>query len=83
MRLLELFGFKTSRVDMRISFGTGDKQWTNHSPSTLTDQLQAEIARFGRLLKWVYMLEYLFILIPIGLVSFNPTPYAMPCIITP
>lgn len=69
MRLLQLFGFATSHVDMRISFGTGAGQWTNHSASPLTERLQKEIARFGRVLKWIYRLEYLFIFMPIGLVS--------------
>lgn len=30
LKLLELFGFKPHPVDMRICFGTGDMQWTNH-----------------------------------------------------
>ncbi len=30
LRLLELFGFKPTPVHMRIAFGVGDKQWTNH-----------------------------------------------------
>ncbi len=31
--LLEEFGFSRTRVDMRISFGVGPKQWSNHSSS--------------------------------------------------
>lgn len=65
LRLLELFGFKPSPVMMRIAFGTGDKQWTNHSPSKLTERLQPEIERFGRLLKWISRFEPLFIFVPI------------------
>ncbi len=30
LRLLELFGFKPTPVMMRIAFGVGEKQWTNH-----------------------------------------------------
>jgi len=63
--LLQQFGFKPTPVMMRIAFGTGDKQWTNHSPSLLTSRLQPEIARFGRLLKWINRLEPIFIFIPI------------------
>jgi hypothetical protein len=43
----------------------GDKQWTNHSPSPLTERLQPEIDRFGRLLKWVARFEPIFIFVPI------------------
>lgn len=38
---------------------------TNHSPSGLTDKLQPEIARFGRVLRWVMRLQALFIFVPI------------------
>lgn len=51
--LLAMHGFKTTRVDMRVAFGQGEGQWTNHSPSSLTERLQPEIERFGRLIKWV------------------------------
>lgn len=30
LMLLEKFGFKPTPVMMRICFGVGDKQWTNH-----------------------------------------------------
>lgn len=30
LSLLQLFGFKPTPVHMRIAFGVGDKQWTNH-----------------------------------------------------
>eukprot|EP00798_Chlamydomonas_sp_ICE-L_P016265 gene16265-22444_t len=66
LRLLELFGFKPERVDMRIAFGTGEKQWTNHSPSEMTDKLEKEIASFGKLLWWISKLEPIFIFVPIA-----------------
>lgn len=65
LMLLEQFGFKPTPVMMRIAFGTGDKQWTNHSPSPLTTKLQSEIKRFGATLKWINRLEPLFIFMPI------------------
>ncbi|KAG2501770.1 hypothetical protein HYH03_000270 [Edaphochlamys debaryana] len=65
LRLLEMFGFKPTPVHMRIAFGVGENQWTNHSPSSLTSRLQPEIARFGRVLKWVARLEPLFVFVPI------------------
>ncbi|KAG1652888.1 hypothetical protein FOA52_008851 [Chlamydomonas sp. UWO 241] len=40
--------------------------WTNHSPSDVTARLRPEIERFGRLLKWVYRFEPLFIFVPIA-----------------
>ncbi len=39
------------------------------SPSPLTSQLQAEIERFGRVLKWISRLEVLFIFVPIDKVG--------------
>ncbi|PNW72005.1 hypothetical protein CHLRE_16g686400v5 [Chlamydomonas reinhardtii] len=65
LSLLQLFGFKPTPVHMRIAFGVGDKQWTNHSPSDLTSRLQPEIARFGRLIRWITRFEPLFVFIPI------------------
>jgi len=54
---------------MRIAFGTGDSQWTNHSPSALTASLEKEISRFGRVLKWINFFEPFFIFTPINWVS--------------
>ncbi|EFJ42401.1 hypothetical protein VOLCADRAFT_107244 [Volvox carteri f. nagariensis] len=65
LRLLEMFGFKPTPVMMRIAFGVGRLQWTNHSPSELTALLQPEIARFGRVLTWIKRLEPLFVFVPI------------------
>ncbi|GLC40783.1 hypothetical protein PLESTB_000023200 [Pleodorina starrii] len=65
LRLLEMFGFKPTPVLMRIAFGVGTKQWTNHSPSELTSRLQPEISRFGRVIKWIKRLEPLFVFVPI------------------
>lgn len=39
--ILERLGFKTTPVHMRVAFGQGSQQWTNHSPSALTDRCAA------------------------------------------
>lgn len=39
------------------------------SPSDLTSRLQPEIARFGRVLKWIKRLEPIFVFVPIDTVS--------------
>ncbi|GIL79652.1 hypothetical protein Vretimale_12249 [Volvox reticuliferus] len=65
LRLLEMFGFKPTPVLMRIAFGVGDKQWTNHSASELTSRLQPEIRRFGLVIRWIKRLEPLFVFVPI------------------
>ena len=67
--LLERFGFKPTPVMMRIAFGTGDNQWSNHSPSTLTSALEKEIERFGRVLKWISFFEPIFVFLPIDRVG--------------
>ena len=59
------FGYKPTPVHMKVSFGIGDNAWNNQQPSPLVKRLHADIERFGRVLKWVYRLEPLFILIPI------------------
>ena len=67
--LLEKFGFKPTPVMMRIAFGTGNDQWTNHSPSALTSSLEKEIERFGRVLKWISFFEPIFVFLPIDRVG--------------
>mmetsp|Transcript_12949 Transcript_12949/g.35269 ORF Transcript_12949/g.35269 Transcript_12949/m.35269 type:complete len:543 (+) Transcript_12949:2318-3946(+) len=65
LNILDRLGFQTTKVDMRIAFGSGDKQWTNHSPSQLTERLKPEIAKFGRMLRWINRFEPLCIFMPI------------------
>ena len=59
------FGFEPHPVELRIAFGTGAAAWTNHSDSALAARLAPEIARFGRLLRWVYRLELVAAFVPI------------------
>ncbi|PSC67108.1 flavincontaining amine [Micractinium conductrix] len=60
------FGFEPHEVQLRIAFGSGGSAWTNHSDSALVRRLAPEIARFGRVLRWVHRLEPLFIFVPIN-----------------
>jgi hypothetical protein len=78
LALLAAHGFRPHPVHMRIAFGKGDKQWTNHSPSKLTTDLQPEIERFGRLLKRIKALEPVYIFLPISKVHRHPWLLA-PC----
>jgi predicted NAD/FAD-binding protein len=68
--LLKELGWDISTTHMRISFGTGERQWSNidSEASPLIKKLEKEIRRFGRVLSWVKWLELLFVFIPIDLV---------------
>lgn len=68
LSLFNLLGFEVSPVDMKISFGFRETAWTNYSESPVINRLQLEIARFGKVLKWINKLEAVFIFIPISLV---------------
>lgn len=54
-----------SLIVSRISFGKGDDFWTNVFPTSLTSQFQADIAKFGRVLKIIKKLEVPFALMPV------------------
>jgi len=64
----EEFGHRPHPVHLRVAFGTGALAWTNHSDSALVQRLQPEIARFGRVLKWIHRLEAVFAFVPIATV---------------
>lgn len=53
---------------MMISFGKDKTHWTNYGRSQLTDRLAPEIKKFGRILKLINKLEFLFIFVPISAV---------------
>lgn len=63
------FGFETEPVGFRVCFGKGEYAWNNYAEdkqlSPLLQKLGPEIARFGRLLKWVTRFELIFIFVPI------------------
>jgi hypothetical protein len=53
------------RVDLQVSFGKGDKFWTNLFPTKLVANHQKDIKRFNTAIKWMRRLEVVFALIPI------------------
>jgi len=66
LRFHGAFGFNTTPVHMRVSFGKGPTAWDNYTAdNALVTRLRPEIQRFGRLLWWVHSLEILFLFIPI------------------
>lgn len=64
--LFEQAGIRPHPVDFKVAFGVGDHAWSNHGPpSDLVKTLQPEIAKFGRVLRWVNRLEFIFAFVPI------------------
>ena len=65
--------FEPSPVQMRVSFGQGERNWTNYLPAESNGEeiqrLEPEIRRFGRYLKIISWLEPIFIFIPIWLTA--------------
>lgn len=54
-------GFKSTNVDMQISFGKGEEKfWTNVFPSELVAKHTANIKKFGRVLKIIKTFEPIF-----------------------
>ena len=52
---------------MTVAFGKEQTLWgNNHQETELLKKMKPEIKRFGKLLKWIYRLEPLSVLIPIG-----------------
>lgn len=61
-----LLGFAPQEVVMKVAFGRGDATWSNvGAPSALVRRMQPEIARFGRVLRWVDALRLVFAFVPI------------------
>ncbi|WWD22893.1 hypothetical protein CI109_107388 [Kwoniella shandongensis] len=58
-------GYEAEPVDLQVSFGKGDKFWTNLFPTKLVDQHAADIKRFNFFLKLIRWFEVFFALIPI------------------
>jgi predicted NAD/FAD-binding protein len=62
-------GFEPSKVHMKISFGKNETAWNNHGKEFETElvrRLRPEIARFGRVLKWIKRFEFVFVFVPIA-----------------
>lgn len=52
---------------MKISFGKNTTAWNNQGIETdLVKRMKPEIARFGRVLKWISRCEVVFVFVPIG-----------------
>ncbi|ORX39868.1 hypothetical protein BD324DRAFT_597443 [Kockovaella imperatae] len=64
-RMFEKQGYEAKPVDLQVSFGKGDKFWTNLFPTKLVDKHQKDIARFDTALKWMRRGEVFFAIIPI------------------
>ncbi|KAG8988398.1 hypothetical protein FRB90_002762 [Tulasnella sp. 427] len=58
-------GHDATPVNLQVSFGKGDKFWTNVFPTTLLDKHQAEIQKFEKVLKFLRYTELVFGLLPI------------------
>ncbi|GAA5827196.1 hypothetical protein JCM11251_001165 [Rhodosporidiobolus azoricus] len=58
-------GTEAVPVDLEVSFGKGDKFWTNVFPTVLVDKHKSEIKRFKYAMKIMRWFEVFFALIPI------------------
>ncbi|WRT63367.1 uncharacterized protein IL334_000272 [Kwoniella shivajii] len=58
-------GYEEEPVELQVSFGKGDKFWTNLFPTKLVDSHANDIKRFNRFLKLVRWTEAFWALIPI------------------
>ncbi|EGD73835.1 hypothetical protein PTSG_05529 [Salpingoeca rosetta] len=59
------FGFKHEPVHMKVAFGKGPTAWNNVAPTPLIHEHQREIERFGRVLKHIMRLKFIYAFIPI------------------
>ena len=51
--LLKEFGEDIDDAHLSVSFGKNEHHWSNYEDSKLQQRLQADIQRFGRLIKWI------------------------------
>jgi len=65
LALHKILGFEPQPVNMKISFGKGESNWTNYSKTKLVEDLQSDIKRFGTVLKWINRFEIFFVFLPI------------------
>lgn len=67
--LHQLFGFEPEPVGFRVCFGKGGYSWNNYAEekelTPFLKEMGPEIARFGRLLKWVMRFEVVFVMMSI------------------
>jgi len=60
-------GFEAKPVDLQVSFGKGDKFWTNLFPTQLVEKHQKDIKRFNFAIKLIRKLEVFFLFLPISI----------------
>ncbi|KZS98303.1 FAD/NAD-P-binding domain-containing protein, partial [Sistotremastrum niveocremeum HHB9708] len=65
IRMFKELGFAATEVGMQISFGKGEDFWSNVFPSSLTQQFQDDIKKFGRVLRIIKAFEIMFTFIPV------------------
>ncbi|ORY30790.1 FAD/NAD(P)-binding domain-containing protein [Naematelia encephala] len=58
-------GYEAKPVELQVSFGKGDKFWSNLFPTHLVEKHAKDIKRFGTAIRWMRHLEVVFALIPI------------------
>ncbi|OCF70869.1 hypothetical protein I204_08499 [Kwoniella mangroviensis CBS 8886] len=58
-------GYEEEPVELQVSFGKGDKFWTNLFPTNLVAQHSSDIKKFNRFLKIIRWTELFWALIPI------------------
>ncbi|EIW68152.1 hypothetical protein TREMEDRAFT_33043 [Tremella mesenterica DSM 1558] len=59
------FGYEAEPVDLQVSFGKGDKFWSNLFPTNLVASHAKDIARFESAVKWFRRLEVIWAVVPI------------------
>eukprot|EP01063_Lacrimia_lanifica_P007744 TRINITY_DN14985_c0_g1_i1.p1 TRINITY_DN14985_c0_g1~~TRINITY_DN14985_c0_g1_i1.p1 ORF type:complete len:580 (+),score=217.78 TRINITY_DN14985_c0_g1_i1:131-1741(+) len=57
--MMNHFGYDISFTSLLVSFGQGGNNWKNYDRSDLQEQLKAETKKFGKVLKWIYRLEFI------------------------
>eukprot|EP00466_Bigelowiella_natans_P020317 jgi/Bigna1/90992/estExt_fgenesh1_pg.C_850052 len=65
LKIHRMLGYEPFPIEMRISFGRGEKAWCNYEARPIQEKFSKEIRRFGKVLKWVYWLTPIFIAVPI------------------
>jgi predicted NAD/FAD-binding protein len=69
LKLHELLGFKPQAVNMTVAFGKAQSTWSNvGAPSELVQRMQPHIERFGRVLRWVDRLNFVYAFVSISTV---------------
>lgn len=61
LHILKMLQLEPNWVDVKVSFGTGDRQWSNHAEvDNIITKHKKEIGRFGKILWWMDKLPVLF-----------------------